>query len=42
VERTEFHAFLLGFSDYFWIGSRSERVLADLHISLRHWGARAV
>src|SRR5690242_4128971 len=41
VERTEFHAILLGFCDYFWIGSRKERVLAALHISLRHWGARA-
>src|SRR6516225_10932391 len=28
VERTEFHAILLGFCDYFWIGSRNERVLA--------------
>src|SRR6202045_4184719 len=28
VERTEFHAILLlGFCDYFWIGSRNERVL---------------
>jgi hypothetical protein len=34
VERTEFHAILLGFCDYFWIGSRNERVLAALHISL--------
>src|SRR3981189_2153265 len=34
VERTEFHAILLGFYDYFWIGSRNERVLAALHISL--------
>src|SRR5258705_12774333 len=34
VERTEFHATLLGFCDYFWIGSRNERVLAALHISL--------
>src|SRR6266850_2203549 len=31
VERTEFHAILLGFLDYFWIGSRNERVLATLH-----------
>jgi hypothetical protein len=30
VERTEFHAVLLGLCDYFWIGSRNERVLADL------------
>src|SRR5665213_1157721 len=30
VERTEFHAILLGFCDYFWIGSRNERVLAAL------------
>src|ERR1700736_4625488 len=28
VERAEFHAILLGFCDYFWIGSRNERVLA--------------
>src|SRR6202048_1110428 len=41
VERTESHAILLGFCDYFWIGSRNERVLAALHISLQHWGARA-
>src|SRR6478752_5977570 len=41
VERTELHAILLGFCDYFWIGSRNERVLAALHISLQHWGARA-
>src|SRR6185436_8426222 len=41
VERTEFHAILLGFCDYFWIGSRTQRVLAALHISLQHWGARA-
>src|SRR6266852_1409059 len=34
VERTEFHATLLGFCDYFWIGSRNGRVLAALHISL--------
>src|SRR5712671_2568870 len=34
VERTESHAILLGFCDYFWIGSRNERVLAALHISL--------
>src|SRR5216684_6737686 len=35
VERTEFHAILLlGVCDYFWIGSRNERVLAALHISL--------
>ena len=34
VERTEFHAILLGFCDYFWIGSRNKRVLATLHISL--------
>src|SRR6267378_3901653 len=34
VERTELHAILLGFCDYFWIGSRNERVLAALHISL--------
>src|SRR5712671_5605088 len=34
VERTEFHAILLGLCDYFWIGSRNERVLAALHISL--------
>src|ERR1700738_3225893 len=34
VERTEFHAILLGFCDYFWIGSRNERVLAAVHISL--------
>src|SRR6267143_3642591 len=34
VERTESHAILLGFCDYFWIGSRHERVLAALHISL--------
>src|SRR6202043_2475378 len=34
VKRTEFHAILPGFFDYFWIGSRSERVLAALHISL--------
>ena len=30
-----------GFCDYFWIGSRNERVLAALHISLQHSGARA-
>src|SRR6476661_6736892 len=41
VERTESHAILLGFCDYFWIGSRNERVLAALHISLQHWDARA-
>src|SRR6202011_2114528 len=41
VERTESHAILLGFCDYFWIGSRNERVLAAFHISLQHWGARA-
>jgi hypothetical protein len=41
VERTEFHAILLGFFDYFWIGSRNERVLATPHISLCHWDARA-
>ena len=34
VERAEFHAILLGFCDYFWIGSRNERVLAAPHISL--------
>src|ERR1700751_288076 len=34
VERTESHAILLGFCDYFWIGSRNERVLANLYISL--------
>src|SRR5439155_23162834 len=34
VERTEFHAILLSFCDYFWIGSRNERVLAAPHISL--------
>src|SRR3984957_10593902 len=34
VERTEFHAILLGFCDYFWIGSRNERVLATSHIRL--------
>src|SRR5947209_18536018 len=40
VERTELHAILhgfcdyYGFCDYFWIGSRNERVLAALHISL--------
>src|ERR1700730_1191304 len=34
VKRTEFHAILPGFCNYFWIGSRSERVLAALHISL--------
>src|SRR3984893_6183669 len=34
VQRTEFHAILLGFCDYFWIGGRNERVLAALHISL--------
>src|SRR5580692_3285075 len=34
VERTELHAILLGFCDYFWIGSRNERVLATSHISL--------
>ena len=33
VKRTEFQAILLGFCDYFWIGSRNERVLAA-HISL--------
>src|SRR6202041_2670654 len=41
VKRTEFHAVLLSFCDYFWIGSRNERVLAALHISLWHRGARA-
>src|SRR5262249_25208862 len=41
VERTEYHAILLGFFDYFWIGSRNQRVLADLHINLCHRGARA-
>src|SRR6202022_1272441 len=34
VERAEFHAILLGFCVYFWLGSRNERVLAALHISL--------
>src|SRR5216684_4225480 len=34
VQRTEFHAILLGFCDYFWIGSRNERVLAAPQISL--------
>src|ERR1700726_1386313 len=35
VKRTEFHAILLlGFCDYFWIGSRNERVLVAPHISL--------
>src|SRR3979490_2601096 len=34
VERTESHAILRGFCDYFWSGSRNERVLAALHISL--------
>ena len=34
VERTEFHAILLGLCDCFWIGSRDERVLAVPHISL--------
>src|SRR6202790_1711624 len=34
VEWTEFHAILLGFCDYFWIGSRNERVLAALYINL--------
>jgi hypothetical protein len=34
VERTELHAILLGFCDYCWIGSRNERLLATLHISL--------
>ena len=34
VERTEFHAILLGFFDYFGIGSRDERVLVALDISL--------
>src|ERR1700676_5574687 len=35
VERTEFHATLLGFCDViFWIGSRNERVLTTLHISM--------
>jgi hypothetical protein len=29
VKRTEFHAILLSFSDYFWIGSRNGRVLVD-------------
>src|SRR6516225_4511870 len=33
VERTEFHSILLGFCDYFWIGSRNARVLAAFHIS---------
>src|SRR5712675_1272426 len=41
VERTEFHAILLGFCDYFWIGTRSARVLAALDISLLHRAARA-
>src|SRR6185503_18957641 len=41
VERTEFHAILLGFCDYLWIGSRNERVLATRHISPGRWGARA-
>src|SRR5271155_390663 len=40
VERTEFHAILLGFFDYFWIGSRNERVPATL-ISPCHWDTRA-
>src|SRR5258706_12761135 len=34
MQRTEFHAVLLSFCDYFWIGSRNERVLAAPHISL--------
>src|ERR1700716_3605940 len=34
VKRTEFHAILLGYCDYFWIGSRNERVLVALYISL--------
>jgi hypothetical protein len=33
MERTEFHAILLGLCDYFRIGSRNERVLAALYIS---------
>src|SRR4029077_485433 len=33
VERTKFHAILLGFSENSWIGSRSGRVLSP-HISL--------
>src|SRR5205807_3739226 len=41
VERTEFHAVLLGFCDYFWIGSRNERVLAAVHISPGLWDTRA-
>src|SRR5258705_1427803 len=41
VQRTEFHAILLGFCDYFWIGTRNARVLAALDISLLHRGARA-
>jgi hypothetical protein len=41
VQRTEFHAILLGFCGYFWIGTRNARVLAALDISLLHRGARA-
>src|ERR1700693_1229718 len=41
VKRTEFHAILLAFCDYFWVGSRNERVLAAPHIGLWHRGARA-
>src|SRR5271154_7040664 len=40
VERAKFHAILLGFFDYFWIGSRNERVPATL-ISPCHWDTRA-
>src|ERR1700704_6380257 len=36
VERTEFHGILLGFYDYFWLGSRNERVLTAVHIGLWH------
>jgi hypothetical protein len=41
MERTEFHVILLGLCNYFRIGSRNGRVLAALHISPWHWGARA-
>src|SRR4051794_38613654 len=34
VKRTEFHAVLLGFYVYLWIGNRNGRVLAASHISL--------
>src|SRR5258705_12078024 len=34
MERTEFHATLLGLCDYLWIGSRNDRGLPALHISL--------